>query len=293
MAASITLHIVLHDIHTTFDVQGSVVTITRPMFDQFWYKTLAITANQDVSEFFQSQVSLISCWPLKTDRKSFTGAYYGTSAIGETHTILDMLENLAYLLEGSTVEIAITITSPPSDGGDMHLNVFKNWKDYKKFQKSVINTGSSTVFKINNSLNHITYTSLNITQDGFYFFGVDSTNGTEFYYNYTVTRYFYNATEYLYDCTITSDAPSCVFTLEETSAPRGDSHHCLLSYTTVGRDVGDPFYTVDMDINKKPFNWIIGVMMGLAVMAVLVLFVLSFVLLCTWWKKTTLLALPQ
>ena len=284
--SSMVLYIYPRDIHTSFGVQGSVVTTAHLTFDQFWYKTLAITADKDVSEFFQSQIRLRSCSPLNAYQETVTGAYYGTIAIGETHTILDMLERYAYYLKGSTIEIAITITEPPSDShGEMHLNVFNNWNDYKEFQLSVVGTASKTVYKIDNTVDHITYASINVTQDGFYFFGVDSTNGTGFYYNFTVTRYFYNSTEYLYNCTITSTAPSCVFALEKTSVPKKNSQHCILLYTTVEGFISEPFYTVNMNVGRRSFNWIIGMTIGMAGISLVLLFLLLFVILCVWCRK--------
>ena len=238
--------------------------------DTFYYH-VKLSKTSDSS--YEAKLGAVPCSSLKTYIAIQTGSPNGRSVSG--HQQMDQLEQFAYLVSGSYINISITITSPPtSPNAPIYLYVFTLFDSYMSFLKDKDVPPYFQRHKISSNNGSITSVTIPVTETQFYFYGLDLPKGANYYYDYVITRVFYNASDYDFPCTLTSKILECSLDLNSSSLPK-HNEQCVLSYCNAIENSHDLFFPLQLDLLRKKLNVINSVIMVLAIVFFLLILAIA------------------
>ncbi len=234
-------------------IQGSTVVLLNDM-NPFWYEIVDISKEKSAS--FDSDIGLIECSKLAYNALTHSGYHHGRTAASDTYQQLLHLEHYAYLVEGSWIHLEVNVTKPPTlSNTNTSLLYFTNYNEYYKLANP--NTATRAHYDYSKQLNYTTVNHffMNITGNSFNFFAIKTPNGTDFTYNFTIHQVSYNDSNVIYQCSVGAVQRMCSLSLNVTSSISG-SKYCLMERSTTVNEDPDPFYSLDINIHRRHFNWV-------------------------------------
>ena len=245
-------------------VQCGVVTILKDV-DPNWYKSASINRTDD--EMYNVFIGLMECSNITTYNSTITGEQNGSNTTkNDSFQQLELLEPYAYLVEGSYIELTITITEPPDPVKQVYLYVFNNYNDYTSLSNVTNVSDYFTRYDIEPQNGSYTTFFMNITETSYYFYALWTPNGTAFEYDYTVDQISYNISNDDFSCVLTTNNPLCTLEIkipDSADCCISSNRQCLVSYTYGN---GEPFKTVKVNLIGRRLNKIFGVLMLLSIM---------------------------
>lgn len=219
--------------------------------DPFYFDA-QITRTDDAS--YNARIGIVPYCSKLVPRSSTipTVWYYGHVAKGHSVQKLEQLNQYAYLLTESSVNIYINITDlPVSDDNQIYLYILT---DYSAYIHNQLETYFKR-YKITPQKNRVTTISFRAESSGFYFYTLALPNGTNYNYGFDIKRLFYNQSDFnLSSCVLSSKSPSCQLQLNSLSNFPNGEELCILSFCTTLEDISDNIFVVDVALIRKPFN---------------------------------------
>ena len=249
-------------------IQRSVTTLVS-VVDTFYYHVKLSSSDLP----YEAELGAVPCSSLKTYVTIHTGSPNGRNGGG--HQQMDQLDQFAYLVSGSYINISITIISPPTSPNDpIYLYVFTLLESYMSFLKDKDTPPYFQRHKISSNNGSVTSVTIPVTETQFYFYGLDLPKGANYYYDYVITRVFYNASDYDFPCTLTSKRSECSLDLNSSSLPK-HNEQCVLSYCNAIENNYDLFFPLQLDLLRKKLNVINCVIMVLAIVSFLLVLAIA------------------
>ena len=220
-------------------------TVVLSRVDTYYYN-FEVSKSDDSS--FNVHIGTVPCSSLVTHSITVpTTWHYGREANGYDIQRLKAINQFAYLVSGSVINIYINITNQPTTDDKIYLYIFT---DFEKYSKNQLHSFFDC-FEIDSQKNHF---SFNIDVTGFYFYTLALPNGTNYIYGYDVKRMFYNSSDFdLSSCLLSSKSPACQFHLNSSTLPN-INELCVVSYCTSLEGTSDDFYHITLQLIRKSLN---------------------------------------
>ena len=198
-----------HTVTAGRGIQKGVVIVLDCNHDDVTIDNLQTDAGQPAPAGIEATIYI-------EDRNELIIRTYKASLVGSTHYRrfqLTDLEKYSYMLAGSRITIDITTTD------EVFLYVYNNFTLYELFsqQDEPVPSQYHSMYELTASASSVT---IDITDNGFYFFAIDNPDDANYNYFYNLTYHYYEYSIEYYDrCRINSTS-ACTITY----------YDCLLAY---------------------------------------------------------------
>ena len=209
------------------------------------------------------------------DNRTLLNYTFGSNLV--TNYPLQKWMPFAYMLAGSSVELAINITFSSTSTALGSLNEYNDYEKYIQFSQGTTNEPEPYQrFPINTTVGTAVTTPIAVHEDGFILFGFYLLLPSSWYYAYSFRRLYYKSSDYSFDCTLYNEDSLCHLSVTESS----HSELCLMAYTQGDEfdDEGPDFVEASYAIVTQELRVFTIVALGTASVAavVVVLVIVSY-----------------
>ena len=220
--------------------QMKVVRVAEQL-DPFFY-SLADIKGDAIS------VASLNCLDLKPLKQRVHSQSIPNLTRNHGNVPIQLLWNHSYFAKGSSLNLTINITDPPSNGVAPVLYQLNNWHQYNSWV-SMASSPSHYIARYPVNKTGITAVVVNASTDDFYFFMLYLPDKITFHYEFWLDRLYYSPADYEFTCNTTVIQPSCQLSLP-ISASIATTQQCLL----VLADGDGQFSSVSTTIQRRSIN---------------------------------------